>query len=190
MTVASHSQLTAEISTQVPSGTPSVLTAAAMRVMLHDMVDSYFVFGSTLSGITMTPYQPFTNTASASSNAVALQIFDGSVGVQFGVLNSTAHTIALTSGASIAATGGISGGSGISAVGVIASQNATAAASTASQTMAMGTAGPSLYFATGQPTVSSATQGSLCLSTGGSGPSTRAWVAGSTGNWIGLVAEA
>lgn len=190
MSTATHAQLAAEITAKVPSGTPSVLTALSLRGYLNDQIDSLNVAASVITSVNLSPYQPFMNTASITANAVVMQIYDGSVGVTWGQLNSVAHTVALIAGGTVAATGGISTGSGVSAVGVMTAQNATVTASTASQAMAMGTAGPSIYFATGQPTVSTAVVGSLCLSTGGSGPSTRVWVAGSTGNWIGIVAEA
>lgn len=209
MSTATHAQLAAEIASNLPSGNPATLTAASLRQVVTDQIDSLNVAASVVTAVNLSTYQPFVNTASVTASTVLLQIYDGSTAATWGQLNSTAHTIAIIAGASIAATAGISSGStlsvtgsiaatagissgsGLSAVGVMTAQNATVIASTASQSMQMGTtANLGIYFATGQPTVSTAAAGSICLSTGGSGPSTRVWVAGSTGNWIGIVAEA
>lgn len=121
MSTATHAQLIAEIASNLPSGNPTVLTAASLRQVVTDQVDSLNVAASTTSTVNLSTYQPFANTASVAAAAVLLQVYDGTQGVTWGQLNSTAHTIALIAGGSIAATAGISSGSTLSVTGSITS---------------------------------------------------------------------
>lgn len=207
MSTATYAQLTAEIASNWPSGNPTTLTAASARRYLQDQIDSLNVAASTTSTVNLSTYQPFVNTASVAAAAVLLQVYDGTQGVTWGQLNSTAHTIALISNASIAATlgissgsavsatgsiaatAGISSGSGMSAVGVITAQNATATASTASQVLQMGTTSLlGLYWGNASPpTVSTAASGSLYISTTGTSSSTRMYVSNSVQTWIAVT---
>lgn len=207
MSTATYAQLTAEIASNWPSGNPTTLTAQSARRYLQDQIDSLNVAASTASAVNLSTYQPFYNTASVASGAVLLQLYDGAQAVTWGLLNSTAHTIALIATASIAATAGISSGStlsvtgsiaatlgissgsGMSAVGVMTAQNATATGSTASQVMQMGTtSGLGLYFGNASPpTVSTAASGSLYISTTGNSTSTRLFVSNSVQSWVAVT---
>lgn len=89
-----NAQLLALVTSNVPSGQPSVLTAASLRAVLNAMINSTNVNGASCPTTAVSKYQPWANTTNSPTGTL-LSVFDGTLCIPWAIINESTHVMNL-----------------------------------------------------------------------------------------------